>query len=57
MIYHRMTENLLWKCQSLKSVCAEQCVDFDGVRSAIRAVVHLAARWNVHVERRKIRVG
>ena len=26
MIYHRMTGNLLWKCQSLKSLCAEQCV-------------------------------
>ena len=33
MIYHRMTENLLWKFQSLKSLCAEQCVDLDGVRT------------------------
>ena len=23
--------NPLWKCQSLKSLCAEQCVDLDGV--------------------------
>ena len=33
MIYHRMTENLLWTYQSLKSLCAEQCVDLDGVRT------------------------
>ena len=33
MIYHRMTENPLWKFQSLKSLCAEQCVDLDGVRT------------------------
>ena len=26
MIYHRMTEIVLWKCQSLKSLCGEQCV-------------------------------
>ena len=31
--YHRMAENPLWKCQSLKSLCAEQCVDLDGVRT------------------------
>ena len=29
----RMTGNLLWKCQSLKSLCAEQCVDLDGVHT------------------------
>ena len=29
MVYHRMTKNLLWKCQSLKNLCAEQCVDLD----------------------------
>ena len=33
MMYHRMTENPLWNCQSLKSLCAEQCVDLDGVRT------------------------
>ena len=33
MIHHRMTKNPLWKCQSLKSLCAEQCVDLDGVRT------------------------
>ena len=32
-VYHRMTENPLWKCQSLKNLCAEQCVDLDGVRT------------------------
>ena len=29
----KMTGNLPWKCQSLKSLCAEQCVDLDGVRT------------------------
>ena len=33
MIYPRMTGNLLWKCQSLKNLCAEQCVDLDGVHT------------------------
>ena len=33
LIYHRMTENLLWKFRLLKSLCAEQCVDLDGVRT------------------------
>ena len=32
-IYHRITENPLWKFQSLKSLFAEQCVDRDGVRT------------------------
>ena len=31
--YYRMTGNLLWKCHSLKNLCAEQCVDFDGVHT------------------------
>ena len=62
-----MIENLLWKCKSLKSLCAEQCVDLDGVRtiekcsgrhdkvqgSAFGAVIHVGTHWNVHVERRK----
>ena len=26
-------KNPLWKRQSLKSLCAEQCVDFDGVHT------------------------
>ena len=29
MIYLRMTRSPLWKCQSLKISCAEQCVDLD----------------------------
>ena len=33
MIYTRMTGNLLCMCQSLKSLCAEQCVDLDGVHT------------------------
>ena len=31
MIYHRMTENPLWKCQSLKNSCVVQTVDLVGV--------------------------
>ena len=33
MIYLRMTGSPLWKCQSLKSSCAEQCVDLDGAHT------------------------
>ena len=33
MMYQTMTANPLWKCQSLKRVCAEQCVDLDSVRT------------------------
>ena len=33
----RMTGNLLWKCQSLKSLCAEQCVDLDGAPQSKRS--------------------
>ena len=33
MICLRMTGSPLGKCQSLKSLCAQQCVDLDGVRT------------------------
>ena len=50
MMYHRMTENPLWKCQSLKSLCAEQCVDLDGVRTNRNAADAMTKFKGAHSE-------